>query len=107
MTIERYTSVVAVLVAGLFLVNAFVPEAAFATGTAPTTPPVVQCPAPVNSWFVPATSGPANCVQYTNNLGQSTTLCPVPRPAYALGQAIGSILALPFDAARYLLGSCP
>ncbi len=107
MTIARYISVIAVLVAGLVLANASGPEVVLAQAPASTTPTGFQCSVPVNSWCVPATSGAAACVRYTNGQGQVKTVCPEPTPAYALGEAIGTILAFPFVAVQSLLGSCP
>lgn len=101
MKIEGYISVMVVLAVGLFFVSASWPEATFGAVQASTD---VNC-VPVNTWCTPATAG-----------GVSGTFCttePV-RPASrgatsaeTLGEAIGSVLALPFVVTECLLVGCP
>lgn len=107
MTIERYISVLVVLVLGLFLGNGSVAEATFAIAPAFTAPACVQCPAPVNSWCVPATSGAATSVQSTNDQVVVKRVYPARGAAYALGETVGEILAFPFVAVNCLLTGCP
>lgn len=104
MRIQQHISVMVVVAVGLLLVSAFVPEVAFAKTGISAAASCVQCVTPANSWCVPATSGGATCVQYANNQGQVTTVCPAPTPAYSLGDAIGTIVAFPFVAVQNILG---
>lgn len=105
MKIERYISVLAVLVAGLLLVNASWPVAAFANAQTATAPTCVQAAAPANTWCVPATSG----------AGVPGTFCATSVPATkayvrsadTAWDVLGSILAVPFVAAQCILTGCP
>lgn len=107
MTIKRYISVLGVLVVGLFLANVSASEATWTKVQASAVPSCVQCPAPVNTWCVPATSGAATSVQYTNDQVQVKRVYPAPAAAYALGETVGDILAFPFVAVHCLLTGCP
>jgi len=106
MKIERYISLVVVLVVGLFLVNASGPETTIAQGQAPVVPTCVPASAPVNPWCVPATSG----------AGVTGTFCTtepvrpartVVRSSDSLLDVVGSILAAPFVVAQRVLTGCP
>jgi hypothetical protein len=106
MKIERYNRLLVVLVVGLFLANASWPQATFAN--APTN---VQCPAPVNTWCVPATAG----------AGVTGTFCstsaPIPAPlkwespavrdTSSPWEVLGTILAAPFVIGQCIFGACP
>ncbi|MGB6067272.1 MAG: hypothetical protein WBG50_20900 [Desulfomonilaceae bacterium] len=99
MKIERYISVLAVLVVGLFLVNAYWPAATFAKGK-------VQCYVPANSWSVPATAGPGTvCTTYVPST--RVPACSVVTAAETPLDVIASILRLPFDLGECILGRCP
>jgi hypothetical protein len=100
MTIERFISVMAVLVVGLFLVNAALPAITLAKTNASTSQTCVQCYEPVNTWCVPATAGAATTEKVCAPRAAST-------PVYDLEKAIGSIVEFPFVVGQCLLGGCP
>jgi hypothetical protein len=108
MKIERYISVVVVLVVGLVLVNAPWPETTFAAVQAPTGSNAVQCSAPANAWCVPATAGSGAVGTFCTNAPAPTgSANPVLTSAEALGEAIGSVVAAPFVVAQCILVGCP
>lgn len=106
MKIERYISVLVVLVAVLFLVNT---AATFAEVQASAVSNPVQCTAPVNTWCVPATAGAGISGTFctTNVPAPVRSASPVVTSAETLGNVIGSILAAPFVMAQCILGECP
>ncbi len=108
MKIQRYIGVLVVLAVGLLLVNASFPEATFAQAQATTFPACVQCYAPVNAWSVPATAGAATPVCPTYAPSATAPARPVAVKATATPwDALGSILALPFEVAQCVLAGCP
>lgn len=109
MKIERYMSVLVVLVVGLFLVNTSWPETAFAAGQAPAASTCVQPNAPVNTWCTPATSGAGTVGTFCTTSLPSTSaqVRPVVKAADTPWDVLGSILAAPFVAAQCLLTGCP
>ncbi len=103
MNIERYISLLVVLVVGLFLANASWAEAIPAQSQTPTALTCVQCSAPVNTWCVPATSGAA-----APAAGQSTKApARVVKRADTPWDVLGEILATPFVVAQCILAGCP
>jgi hypothetical protein len=111
MKIERYNRLLVVLVVGLFLVNASWPQATFANVQAPTAPTNIQCPAPVNTWCVPATAGAGVLGTFCS------TSAPIPAPVKPESPAVkdtsspwevlGTILAAPFVIGQCIFGACP
>ncbi len=109
MKIERYISVLVVLVVGLFLVNTSWPEATLAQAQAPAVPTSVQCNAPVNTWCVPATAGAGTVGTFCSTSVPSTTTQARPPVRYTETpwDVLGSILAAPFVVAQCVLTGCP
>ncbi len=103
MKIERYISVMVVLVIGLFLVNASWAEVTPAKDQLPTTQTCVQCSAPVNTWCVPATSSAA-----IPGVAQSKKApAPAVKAADSPWEVLGSILAVPFEIGQCIFERCP
>ena len=103
MRIERYISVLVVLVVGLFLVNASWPETALAKVQ------TIICP-PATTWSVPATSGAGNtgtvCTTYTPS--SAAPACQVVKSVDTPWDLLGSILRAPFELGQCVLGgACP
>ena len=110
MKTERYISLLAVLVIGLFLVNASWPEAALAEVKAPTVPTCFQANAPVNTWCVPATSGAGVTGTFCSNVPApvpARSASPVTTYSETPWEVLGSILAVPFVAGQCILAGCP
>ena len=100
MKIERYISLLVVLVVGLFLVNASWPETAFAN--------CVQCCAPVNTWCVPATAGGTELTTPpAQPVAPAPMKCQVVAPSETPWEVLGSILQIPFVIGQCIFGACP
>jgi hypothetical protein len=103
MKIERYISLMVVLVVGLFLAPASWAETTSAQNQTLIGPSCVQCYAPANTWCVPATSSAA----------VPETVQPVKAPARAVTRAetpwevLGSVLAVPFEIGQCIFTGCP
>ena len=104
MKIGQYISVMVVLVVGLFLMHAFVPEAAFAQNQNNTAPACVQCSAPVNTWCAPSASGGTVCTTYVPEAKAPRV---VVKQAETPLEVVGTILAAPFVLAQCILAGCP
>ncbi len=110
MKTEQYISLLAVLMVGLFLVSVSWPETTFAQAQAPTVPTNVQCPAPVNTWCIPATAGAGITGTFcsTANIPAPVeSVSPVVRYSETPWEVLGSILAAPFVVGQCIFGSCP
>lgn len=103
MKIERYISLMAVLVVGLFLVNASWAEVTPAKDQTPTNLSCFQCSTPVNTWCVPATSGAA----VPGAVQAKKAPAPVVTPVETPWEALGSILAIPFEIGQCVFTGCP
>jgi hypothetical protein len=101
MRIERYISVMVVLVLGLFLVNASWPEAAYAAVEASATPTCV----PANAWCTPATAGGVSGTFCTTEPVRQAS--PEVRSSDSLFDVVGAVLAVPFVVTECLLVGCP
>ncbi len=104
MKIERYISLMVVLVVGLFLAPASWAEATPAQNQTTTGPTCVQCYAPAaNAWCVPATSSAA--------VPETVQPAKAPAPAVTRSetpwQVLGSILAVPFEIGQCIFTGCP
>ena len=102
MKIERYISVMAVLVIGLFLAPASWAAATPAQNQTATGPICVQCPVPVNTWCVPATSGAVPTTVQPAKPKASAV-----QPAETPWEVLGSILAVPFEIGQCVFAGCP
>jgi len=109
MEIRYNNRAVVALAVGIFVVNALLPQAAFAAVQTPPGSNPVQCVTPpATGWCVPATAGSG----VSGTFCSSTPAPPLPAnrvvtSAEALGTTIGSILAFPFVVAQCVLGECP
>jgi|GEM_PF-4787853 len=103
MKIERYISVMVVLVVGLFLVNTSWAQVTPARDQTPTNVSCFQCPAPVNTWCVPATASAAapEAVQSKKAPARAVKTPDTP------WEALGAILAIPFEIGQCVFVGCP
>lgn len=104
MKTERYICAMVVLLVGLFLMNAFLPEATFAQNENNTTQTCVQRSAPANTWCAPATSGGTVCTTYVPD-----TKAPriVVKQSETPLDVVATILAAPFVLAQCIVAGCP
>ncbi len=103
MKIERYISVMIVLVVGVFLVNASWAEVTPAKDQTPTNVSCFQCSAPVNTWCLPATASATapGAAQPTKAPARAV------KPADTPWEVLGSILAIPFEIGQCIFERCP
>jgi hypothetical protein len=101
MKMERYISVMAVLLVGLFVANV---SWAAATPVKDQTPgpACVQCYAPANTWCVPATSGAAVPAPVQPKKASAPAV-----KSETPWEVLGSILAVPFEIGQCVFAGCP
>jgi hypothetical protein len=102
MKIERYISIMVVLVVGLFIANVSWAADAPVKNETPG-PACVQCFAPANTWCVPATSGAA----VPEPTQPKRASAPAVKHTETPWEVLGSILAVPFEIGQCVFVGCP